>query len=99
MPNGDVNEGDRISITRSDGFLLMMTASTIESAREWRAAIKATLEILNEIYGDSRGTSGKIRRSNLSTIYDDESLKHVVRVDTTSPLTTPSDDREECTNN
>jgi hypothetical protein len=79
MPNGEANEGDRISITRSDGFSLMMTANTIESAREWRSAIKATLEILNEIYGDSRITSGKIRRFNLSTIYDDESsLKHEV---------------------
>jgi hypothetical protein len=73
MPNGEANEGDRISITRSDGFSLMMTAKTVELAREWRVAIKETLDLLDAIYGDSRSTSGKIRRSNLSTSYESES--------------------------
>lgn len=72
MPNGEANEGDRISITRSDGFSLMMSAKTVEIAREWRAAIKETLDLLDEIYGDSRSTSGKIRRSNLSTASENE---------------------------
>lgn len=78
MPQGEANEGDRISITRSDGFSLMMTANTVEIAREWRVAIKGTLDILDSIYRDSRSTSGKIRRCNLSTIYDDGPLKYKV---------------------
>lgn len=76
MPNGEANEGDRISITRSDGFSLMMSAKTVEIAREWRAAIKETLDLLDEIYGDSRSTSGKIRRSNLSTASENEVESH-----------------------
>lgn len=71
MPVGDGNEGERITITRADGFSLVMMGNTTENAREWRSAIKETLDILNSIYGDSRSTSGKIRRSNLATYYDD----------------------------
>lgn len=71
MPVGDGNEGDRITITRADGFSLVMMGNTPENAREWRNAIKDTLDILDSIYGDSRSTSGKIRRSNLATYYDD----------------------------
>lgn len=78
MPQGEANEGDRISITRSDGFSLLLTAGNVEIARDWRVAIKDTLDILDNIYGDSRSTSGKIRRSNLSTIYEDGQLKYKV---------------------
>ena len=72
MPVGDGNEGERITITRADGYSLVIIANTPENAREWRSAIKETLDILDSIYGDSRSTSGKIRRSNLATLYDDQ---------------------------
>lgn len=71
MPIGDGNEIDKITITRLDGFSLVLIGNTSEIASNWRAAIKETIEILECIYGDSRSTSGKIRRSNLATYYDD----------------------------
>lgn len=64
MPSGEENSGENISIQRPDGNTLLMTAFSLESAKDWRTAIGESIILLNRVSNGKQGS--KKRRENLS---------------------------------